>query len=369
VRSVLRQPRHAPPAEFATAALEELGEPVACCHGGSVIFNRRARELHGLPSGPQPAAEWTARGLPLDRALRGERVRDVLFELSGDNGEPRILSARGGPVHDDRGQVVGATLVIHEESARHRLERERRLGSAIAAGIGEGLALVQADDGELVYTNEEWDRMLGYRRGELLGQPISVVNAPSEQTPEDWAREMIGTLEREGTWRGDVHAVRKDGEWFWCAATISAFDDPEHGPVWAIVQTETTGRKARQDSLHEAEERYRTVFQESPVGIALVGNDQRLTAANRAFCELVGLRREELVGRPLTSITHPDDLELGAELAVQAFSGEILSYRVEKRYVTKRGDSVPVAVTASVVCSPDGSPRYAITIAEEIPAA
>ena len=343
---------------------------VLACHGrDTVTFNRRARELHGFPGGPRPAAEWTARGLPLDRALRGERVDEVEIEIGRDNGGLRRLSVRGGPVHDDRGAVVGATFLIDDVTGGRELERDRRLGSAIAANMGEGLALVRAQDGELVYTNQAWDRMFGYAPGELVGRPISTVNAPSQQIPEDHAREMIGTLERDGTWTGDVHSVRKDGEWFWCDATISAFEDPDHGPVWAIVQIETTGRKAAQDSLREAEERYRTVFQESPVGIALVGNDQRLTDANRAFCELVGLHREELVGRPLAGITHPEDLELDAELAVKAFSGEILSYRAEKRYVTKRGDHVPVAVTTSVVRSSDGGPRFAITVAEEIRAA
>ena len=69
---------------------------------------------------------------------------------------------------------------------------ERLLQAAILANIPEGVALVRAADGVLVWVNETWARMFGYRPGELVGQHISVVNAPVGVTPLERADEIIG---------------------------------------------------------------------------------------------------------------------------------------------------------------------------------
>jgi PAS domain S-box-containing protein len=383
LRSLLRRPP-TPPAEFSAAVLEELGEPVLSCYGGrTVVFNRRARELHGFPAGPISAAEWgskhdlhlrpgerraPARDLPLARALRGEEIREVEIETHLHKGDARVMSVSGGPVLDGRGELAGAALIVHDVSDRVGSQAMLQLQTAAAAHLGEAVALVRATDGDIVYTNDAWERMFGYGPGELINRPIALVHAPSEQTPEERAHEIITALEREGIWSGEVHNVREDGRSFWCAATITAFEHADQGTVWVIVQSDTTRRKAVADTLREAEERFRTVFQEGPVGLALIGDDQRLIDVNRAFRELVGLRRDELVGRPLASITHADDLALDADLALKVRNGEIPSYRVEKRYVTKRGESVQVAVTFTVVRAPDGRALYGITVAEEIDA-
>jgi PAS domain S-box-containing protein len=136
--------------------------------------------------------------------------------------------------------------------------------------------------------------------------------------------------------------------------------------VWISANTDITRLKIREDALRDAEERFRTAFEGAPVGIAMVGDDKRLIDANRALCEIVGYGREELVGKPLAELGHPDDAELDAELAAQALTGEIASYSIAKRYLAKNGDGVPVALTAAVVRAPDGTRPTGITIVRRV---
>ncbi len=242
---------------------------------------------------------------------------------------------------------------------------ERLLQAAILANIPEGVALVRAADGVLVWVNETWARMFGYRPGELVGQHISVVNAPVGVTPLERADEIIGSLERDGHWQGEVENVRKDGRRFWCQADLSRFEHPEHGIVRIAVHADITERRRAEGALHEAEQRFRTAFEEGPVGIVVLDPDGRLVEVNESFSTVTGYTREELVGRTLDELTHPEDRVVGADLAARVFRGELRRYRVVKLYVTKDGDHVPVAVTATMVRDPAGRPLYGLAIVED----
>ena len=375
-------------AEFAAALLEHAPDAVIACDadGRIVMLNRKAREgLVGWAASPEPGdipiERWAehyrvyhrdesgparTEELPLVRALRGETVRDVELELGHDTDEATIVNVSGGPVLDLDGEIRGAVIVMQDITERVAAEDRLRLQSAVVANTGAGVALVRADDGDIVYANRQWERLFGYEPDELIARHISVVNAPTDQTPEQRAQEIFSALERTGVWSGEVHNVRKDGSRFWTSCSISRFKHPDHGTVWISINTDITRRKVADDALRHSEERFRTAFEAGPVGIALVGDDGRLTDANRALCAIVGYGRDELVGKPLAELAHPDDADLDAELAARVVSGEIDSYEVEKRYLSKSGDIVPVALTAALGRAADGRRVSGITIVRRL---
>jgi len=377
--------------DFASALVEHLADGVVACDadGKFVLLNRRVRDgAEDLTSVTLPLDvpldRWaehfqlyrpgssellTTEELPLVRALQGETVRDMTLETRfSDNGGRAILNVSGGPVLDSDGTIQGAVVVMQDITERADSERERELGNAVAGNIAVVVGMVRAVDGNIVYTNEQWDRLFGYAPGELIGQHISVVNAATTVSPEERAQEIFDALEKGGTWGGEFENVRKDGSRLWTYGNISRFEHPEHGTVWITAIIDITDRKAGDRALRDVAERFRLAFEDAPVGIALVDTDLQVMDANRRLCELLGWRRDELVGRPVSIIVHPDDHEVDAEPASRVFNGEVPRYRVEKRYVTKTGDVVPVALSATVLRAPDGRPLYWINMIEERPA-
>ena len=149
---------------------------------------------------------------------------------------------------------------------------------------------------------------------------------------------------------------------------MSAFEHPRHGTVWTSVHTDVTERRAADQALRSAEEHFRRVFEDGPVGIALVGTDLRLIDANRALCEITGFTRDELVGKRFEDIADPDDAPDERELARRALAGEIPQHRAKARVVTKRGDVVRVAQTATVVRGPDDRPAGGLVVVDPIEA-
>ena len=87
-------------------------------------------------------------------------------------------------------------------------------------------------------------------------------------------------------------------------------------------------------ALRENEERFRRVFEEGPLAMALVDKGFRLTHVNSRFCEMLGYTEAELISRMFPEISHPDDIDKGKALAEQVFRGKIPYDTIEKRYLT-----------------------------------
>jgi PAS domain S-box-containing protein len=306
----------------------------------------------------------TTEELPLVRALRGETVRNMQLETRGQDGARAVLNVSGGPVLDAEGQIQGGMVVMQDMTERTDMETALKLGNVVAANLAVGVSMIRASDGEFVYANEQWERLFGYGRGELLGKHISVINAPTDVTPEQRAQSIFDALDRDGRWAGEVHNLRKDGTELWTACNVSRFEHPKHGSVWISANTDITARKRDDAARDDAAERFRLLFEDAPVGIALVSTDGQVVDANRCFSELAGWRRDDLVGRRLADIVHPDDREFDEELSARVFNGELPRLRVERRLVTRHGENVRAVLTSTVARDPSGRPLYWITTAD-----
>jgi len=237
---------------------------------------------------------------------------------------------------------------------------------SVLANLGTAVALITADEGEFVYTNDRWDLMFGYERNELLGRHVSVVNAASRETPEARAQQIMDALARDGVWSGEVHNVRKDDSHFWTAAHVSRFDHPDYGTVWLSASSDITARRAAADRLRESEHTYRRMFESSPAALALLGNDLRLTLVNTAFAHALGYRRDQLVGASLPDLTHPEDIPRCTALRTEVLSGDKPGYCLEERLRTLSGGWMKVVLTGTVVRGDDGAPLADILTVERL---
>jgi PAS domain S-box-containing protein len=111
---------------------------------------------------------------------------------------------------------------------------------------------------------------------------------------------------------------------------------------------------------------FRNAFEHAAIGMVLVDIAGVCRAANRAFCEMVGYREEELQKMEFAAITHPDDLQENLRLGAQLIHGEISSFKYEKRYRHKDGRLIWTLLSASLVRDPDGQPLYIISQIQDI---
>ena len=98
----------------------------------------------------------------------------------------------------------------------------------------------------------------------------------------------------------------------------------------------------------------------------MVNQDWTFIKVNRAFAEMVGYTEEELRGMSVLEITHPDDLAVQGPLNEKMLQSAKKSYRMEKRYLAKSGETVWADVTATLIPDGRGTPLYAFGIAQNI---
>jgi PAS domain S-box-containing protein len=118
-----------------------------------------------------------------------------------------------------------------------------------------------------------------------------------------------------------------------------------------------------------AEARFRVVFEQAPLGVALLDSRSgRITEANLRFARSSAARRRSWPGSTHYEATHPDDIGESTDNIARLKSGEISGYRLNKRYLRPDGS----VVWASVTCAPvrvdtEEAPRY-LFIVEDITA-
>ena len=191
-------------------------------------------------------------------ALAGNVVHSAT-DLGNIGDEIRNFDSLKVPLKSADGRIFGMLGISRDVTERKQAEEMLRFHSNILQNLAEGVLLIRADDGVIVFTNPQFEKMFGYEPGGLLGKHVSIVNAPGEQSPEVVATTIISELEWAGMWNGEVQNIRKDGTAFWCHANVVAFDHPQFGKVWVAVHEDITGRKRAEEVLkryaHDMNER------------------------------------------------------------------------------------------------------------------
>ena len=159
------------------------------------------------------------------------------------------------PLRDDKGNIVGTSGISRDITELRRADETRRLDSQIMASMVDGVYLIRASDGMIVYANPQFERMFGYGAGELIGKHVTIVNAGTDKSPQETAKEITQALEKSGVWTGEVHNIKKDGTPFWCSASVSTFTHSEYGTVWVSVHQDMTERKRMETELQESNEK------------------------------------------------------------------------------------------------------------------
>jgi two-component system, cell cycle sensor histidine kinase and response regulator CckA len=121
-----------------------------------------------------------------------------------------------------------------------------------------------------------------------------------------------------------------------------------------------TARTRAEEMLRMSEERYRAIFDNASVGIDLVDGRGRFLQVNDALAEMLGYSKEEMLSMSIFDITHPEDTNVSQTQHDKVVSGQIPSYRFEKRYVRKDGEVLWADLAVSIVR--DASGGYAATI-------
>ena len=120
------------------------------------------------------------------------------------------------------------------------------------------------------------------------------------------------------------------------------------------------------EATKEREEFFRNLFEEGPIGMTLTFPDGTFVNVNRAFCDMLGYSKSELLGRSYLDFTFSEDLEVERPLHEKLFERILPRYQIEKRYITQKGSLLWCKVSASVIRDVNDEPLFRLAIVENI---
>jgi len=175
-----------------------------------------------------------------------------------------------------------------------------------AAPIGIAIASPQ---GRFIETNDALIRMLGYSRHEIEKLTFMDITHPDDRAET----QRLSRAVRDGKinfYRTEKRYIKKDGEVVWVVVRATALrNDDGSLKYWLGLMVDITEHKNAKEALAESEKKYRMLFESSAEGILVAQADnQKFRYANRAICEMLGYRAEELIRMGVHDIHAKEDL-------------------------------------------------------------
>ena len=271
----------------------------------------------------------------LQRTIAGVR-EPLVFRVRGPLGRVRWVRTSSRPVFDADGSLRALRGVMTDVTGQ--VEAEQAYQTVFEHSL-QGLAVVQQD--RIVLANPALAELTGYTVEELLGGSVTALTAALVH-PDDFARMAAAARDyTEGRARArgfEFRIVRRDGR---VRRVITAHTDLPYGhePARLVAYIDVTER-------WQAEESYRTIFERSVNGLAVVLGD-RMRLANPAFAALTGRSLDYLTSTPIDELNeqlvHPDDLEQ--------------QRRFVRQYLDGQHDDQPFGFR---IVRPDGSVRHVV---------
>ncbi|HIF10604.1 MAG TPA: PAS domain S-box protein, partial [Sneathiellales bacterium] len=257
-------------------------------------------------------------------------------------GVGKWVQSNGAPKFDADGRFLGyrgATVDITErKQAEAALRESNQRFQDLAEGSLQGI-LVHRNLKPL-YANESLCRIFGY---ESVDDILALESITELSTGVDGERIRDRALQRTA---GDVISTlsefegrRADGTviWFETSGRTIQWDGEE--AIQATVM-DITERRIAEKALRDSEERFRSVFEKSHVGMAIHDTTGRLTTVNQAFADMLDRSREEVQQSRDSDFTHPDDITESAKILERWISGDAEQIQFEKRYLRADGSVV-----------------------------
>lgn len=212
------------------------------------------------------------------------------------------------------------------------------------------------------------EQMFGWSEAEALGhcvEELRMVPADQIQARRERLARMFDNKQSHAV--AVMQLLHRSGRALWVEVHNSIVRDAD-GQVQAVVSMVLDITESQQilHMLNESEARFRSIFNQAAVGIALLDAEGHWLNVNHKLCEILGYSLDELMQTDFQSITHPEDLDRDMEMVRALIAHEQDQYRMEKRYLRKDGRVLWAMLWVRRYDATDGTPTRFVSVVEDI---
>ncbi|MGA9139254.1 MAG: PAS domain S-box protein [Methanocella sp.] len=143
----------------------------------------------------------------------------------------------------------------------------------------------------------------------------------------------------------------------------------EGKPAIRVVFRDIGERKAMEKAVRESERKFRGIYEQAPLGIALIDSvTGRFLHVNPKYCDILGRPESEMKTLTFMDTTYPGDLQADLDNMARLLSGEIRGFQMEKRLYRGDGSIAWVKLTVVPLWEGDesGLPKFHIAMVEDV---
>jgi diguanylate cyclase (GGDEF)-like protein/PAS domain S-box-containing protein len=254
---------------------------------------------------------------------------------------------------------------VNDSSEIPKSHRERFATLEEVGRFSEDLMLVVDSSGVVQYANPKSLETFGLSLEQGVGTSAFAYIHPDDL--EHVITVFLALLETpSGTIRDTIRTIAVGGETH--EIDIVSTNALDNAVVAGII---VNGRDVTEHNryirqLQELEQQFRLAFEDNMAPMVFTDLDDRVIAANDAFCHMIGFERDEIIGRDSTPFTHPEDIGITEESQRRISIGELQQSRYIKRYVRKDGRLIYVEVLRSPARDADGNFLYNVISERDI---
>jgi PAS domain S-box-containing protein len=353
-------------AGFAVLVLDEADLIVDCTAPAAGMFGFELGDLIGKPvSAVLPLA--AARSDAANVGAPTPHLATAQITGRDRSGRPVPLAVNLVGWTNSEGRSF-STVVLHDVAVEREAARilQNDLIQSDNAIRGANIGVFEYDiAAQTVAVSDIWRRMLEIGPDERIDVQLEW---RSRVHPDDMAAavEPIELCSADRVERASCEyrlRSRDASHWRWMRTDIAVAQRDLAGKPNLLVgaQTDITERKKTEEALRVSVERFRSAFDNAPIGKAIVGLDGAWLLVNPALCALLGYTEHELLSTNFQSLTHPDDLEADLGQLRLLVSGEISSYTIEKRYFRANGAIMWGMLSVGMVRNAEGLPDHFVS--------
>lgn len=265
----------------------------------------------------------------------------TLFRIRKKDGALLYVEALATNMLDDPG-IKGILVACHDVTQRVNAEEALRESEkrfrALVQNFQE-MILIMDPAGTVMYENPATATILGYS---LLGKSaFDFIHSNDVQNTRRAYQEVIDGANDESP---HLFRIRHEvGSWLYVEAIAENLLGDESIRGMLVVCRDVTRRVAAETALRDREERYRALFDQSPIGVFTFDRDMKITECNEILARIMNAPRETLIGLDLGNLKEDYVVPRLREI----LQGDRVSY--EGPY---RGTMSDISLWISVVGSP-----------------
>ena len=363
--------------------LDTVAVPIVVVQSDFTIscFNKAAADVLGLSSsdiGRAPSDISVLAGLPrLEQQFKQVLTGGVESRADLSTGDKWFV-VRISPYTEADRQVTGTVLTFTDVTAfRSTINQaiyERECIKAIINTVADPLVVLGADQ-RIQSGNRAFYTMFGVSRDETQGVALyELSNGAFEFAPlRKQLEEMLAGSHAFQPVEVDYFHTAKGQRTLLLEAYLLSFPGYFERRALVTFQDITARKQAdaakdlrSEEELRRSEARWRSVFENSAVGVALTDLNGRFIATNPVFQKMLGYTEEELQKRSILDITHEAHREHTWTLIQDLLEGRRQQFQIEKQYRCKDGKLVWVRNNVSIVPGTEQVPRFLMALSEDI---